>query len=187
MTTEKRYRLYIFDLDGTLAPFNSDELYADASEWIRRNVMHPAHSICIATNQGGIGLRYWMERDSFGEPNKYPTLASFKLRIEGLFPHKMRRPVVFMCARYQSRKGTWSPVPKDVDTQDGTWKEDWRKPQPGMLVHAMTIFLTTPEQTLMIGDSEEDRLAAITAGCDFQWAWQFFDRPAPLTSEDAQS
>lgn len=172
--------LTIFDLDGTLVPFDSDRLYTDAEEWIST---HDWLTWCIATNQGGIGLRYWLEKDGFGDPDKYPTLEEFKDRIAKLFPWltpNSRTTQVLLCTAYQSKKsGQWGPVPED-EKDLPMWRQDWRKPAPGMLLYTMEVNNTTPETTLMVGDSEEDRLAAEAAGCHFQWAWEFFGRKEPI-------
>lgn len=172
----KDYKLYLFDLDGTLAALDSHELYPDAAQWLADN----QSDWMIITNQGGIGLRHWMETGGFGEPSKFPTLDSFRARIEALWPGAgiFERKVV-MCARYQSKKsGEWSPLPQR-EGHLSMWRQDWRKPAPGMLVYAMSRKESTPEQTLMIGDSEDDRQAAAAAGCDFAWAWEFFGRSQP--------
>lgn len=64
--------LYIFDLDGTLAALDSTNLLPGVAEWFDAS---PGVPCAIATNQGGVGLRYWMETKDFGEPGKYPTQA----------------------------------------------------------------------------------------------------------------
>jgi len=40
-----------------------------------------------------------------------------------------------------------------------------RKPEPGLLVHAMHELNATPEQTTFVGDSLRDMQAAVAAGC----------------------
>lgn len=174
MTITKAYRLYLFDLDGTLAPMDGSELYPDAAQWLQDN---PAASWMIVTNQGGIGLRLWMETGGFGDPSKYPTLDSFRARIVALFPEPMMyERKVIMCARYQSKKsGEWSPLPEKIGWMS-IWHQEWRKPAPGMLRYAMSRKEVAPEHTLMIGDSDEDQQAAAAAGCDFMWAHEFFGR-----------
>lgn len=170
----KEYKLLLFDLDGTLSPMDGDQLYPDAAKWLEDN---PNASWMIVTNQGGIGLRHWMESGGFGDPSKYPTLDSFQARIAVLFPEEgfYERRVV-MCARYQSKKsGEWSPIPPKISFLS-IWREDWRKPAPGMLLWAMSVKESAPEHTLMIGDSEEDQQSAAAAGCDFMWAHEFFRR-----------
>lgn len=169
------HRLFIFDLDGTLAPFDGDTLYADAAAWISKN----PYNWMVATNQGGIGLRYWMEKDGFGNPDAYPTLESFQVRIQKLFPSipaDELKMTVLMCAAYQSKKTqAWGPIPPS-GVGYAMWNIEWRKPSPGMLRHAMLLRACFPPETLMVGDGPEDELAAKAAGCDFQWAWQFFGR-----------
>jgi histidinol phosphatase-like enzyme len=56
----------------------------------------------------------------------------------------------------------------------------WRKPNPGMLDFAMSHYGTSSEDTLMIGDREEDKLAAEAAFVDFQYEWQFFGGDSPI-------
>lgn len=177
----KEYNLYLFDLDGTLAAMDSHELYPDAAQWLESN---KDKSWMIVTNQGGIGLRHWMEIGGFGDPSKYPTLESFQARIATLFSEEgFYARKVIMCARYQSKKsGEWSPLPEKIGWLS-IWRTDWRKPAPGMLLYAMGRKEVSPEHTLMIGDSEDDRQAAAAAGCDFMWAWEFFGREKPLGAE----
>jgi phosphoglycolate phosphatase-like HAD superfamily hydrolase len=43
-----------------------------------------------------------------------------------------------------------------------------------MLIEAMDFFGIDRLDTLYVGDREEDRLAALAAGCDFAWAWDHF-------------
>lgn len=166
-------KLVIFDLDKTLAPFDSDDLYPDAAAWLAEH--HPV-KIAIATNQGGVGLKFWMERGGFGEPGKYPSLDDVNYRLVRLFQFKFP---IFACYRYQSREGKWGPVPEGCEFQN-EWQQDWRKPNPGMLIQAMKVLDCTPDETLMVGDSEEDRQAAANAGCAFQYAWEFFGREKPI-------
>lgn len=106
------YTRYLFDLDGTLVPFDGRTLYPDAAQWFAD---HPDATWMICTNQGGIGLRLWMEAGGFGDPGKYPTFEDFHERIEALFPQMNGFALgtrVVMCARYQSKKGEWSPLPR---------------------------------------------------------------------------
>jgi len=49
-----------------------------------------------------------------------------------------------------------------------------RKPGSLMLEQLMEFWEVEPEETLFVGDMESDRLAAENAGCDFQWAREFF-------------
>lgn len=169
------YKLIIFDLDNTLAPYGSDSLYPDAEQWLNQN---SNVAVAIATNQGGVGLRFWMEQGDFGEPGKYPTLEDVDYRLRRLFDHLNCAPIIFACYRYQSKKGTWCPVPEGSEFISG-WQKDWRKPDCGMLTAAMTVKGVQPDETLMVGDSPEDQEAAMNAGCAFQWAWDFFNRPMP--------
>ena len=50
-----------------------------------------------------------------------------------------------------------------------------RKPRPLMLDQLMDFWSVEPERTLFVGDMESDRQAAENAGCDFEWARDFFN------------
>jgi len=165
------YKLTIFDLDGTLAPTDQDTLYPDAAAWLEDN----PGIIYICTNQGSIGLRHWMEKDGFGDPSRWSTPERFEARISKLFPEPYMT-VVLKCYRYQSKtSGLWCPVPVECEGTN-EWREDWRKPAPGMLLRAMEIAQATSAQTLMVGDGKADQGAAEATGCDFVPAWAFFGR-----------
>ncbi|MEP0806553.1 MAG: HAD-IIIA family hydrolase [Chloroflexota bacterium] len=49
-----------------------------------------------------------------------------------------------------------------------------RKPAPGMLQDIMAFLRVTPEETVFVGDRDEDRTAAEAAGVRFMWADEFF-------------
>jgi histidinol-phosphate phosphatase family protein len=49
-----------------------------------------------------------------------------------------------------------------------------RKPQPGMLLNIMEHYGVGPEDTLFVGNAEEDREAAARAGVTFMWAADLF-------------
>jgi phosphoglycolate phosphatase-like HAD superfamily hydrolase len=169
----KDYKLYLFDLDGTLADMNSTTLYPDAQAWLNAN----PDTWMICTNQGGVGLRHWMETNGFGRPEEYPTEDSIWERFRALFPSHTDR--VLVSYAYQSQKSRqWSPTPPDAH-MDVSWSQSWRKPDCGMLNYAMTLKGTHAYETLMVGDREEDQKAAEAAACDFMWAWHFFGRETP--------
>lgn len=51
-----------------------------------------------------------------------------------------------------------------------------RKPNPGMLLNIMEYYAVDPEDTLFVGNAEEDREAAARAGVSFMWAADLFGR-----------
>ncbi len=53
-----------------------------------------------------------------------------------------------------------------------------RKPRPGMLRRIMAHYRVGPERTLFVGDSENDRLAAVAAGTAFAEAAEVFSSSA---------
>jgi HAD superfamily hydrolase (TIGR01662 family) len=172
-----RYRLIIFDVDGTLAENYRTQLLPGVREWF---ASRPADlAVAIATNQGGVGLRYWMERDSFGNPRAYPTRERVIRRLR-IVARKLAIPwrAVYVAFAYRNKQGELSPTPEEF-AADPAWAHDWRKPEAGMIRQAMTDANVPAEATLMVGDREDDRGAAELAGVDFRWADAFFGRADP--------
>jgi phosphoglycolate phosphatase-like HAD superfamily hydrolase len=185
-----KHKLIIFDMDGTLADRDSGGLLEGVADWFNKN--RELYRFAIASNQGGVGLRQWMEQGNFGTPEKYPTEDDVYARAE-----KVRDAIgldsstpIYLALRYQSKKGEWSPLPvnhelsykrrSDVeeDWLNTPYDKCWRKPDDGMIWIAMD-FGDSPSDVLMVGDSPEDEQAAAKAGVDFQWAWDFFGRDKP--------
>jgi HAD superfamily hydrolase (TIGR01662 family) len=172
--------LIIFDVDGTLAKIYTLRVLPGVKEFfdlVYRCGCEPHLKIAIATNQGGVGLRYWMEQEDFGNPDKYPSEESIEERMRGLIDALGAEPElpVYVSYRYQNREGRWGPVPPERENAP-RWDPSWRKPASGMLLQAMQDFGVSPEQTLFVGDSEDDQNAAQAAGCHFTWANEFFSR-----------
>ena len=168
--------LHIFDLDGTLCDRDSADLLPGMAEWF---ATHPGERCAIATNQGGVGLRRWMESGNFGEPEKYPTQTSVEQRVNAI-ADSLNITQKYIAFAYQAKSGKWSPTPPE-NKNDPRWNPDWRKPAPGMIQAAMQdAGISDPAQVLMVGDSESDREAAQAAGAQFRWAWEFFESPSRI-------
>lgn len=174
-------QLVVFDMDGTLRDYETGELLPGVEDFFIKD-RTPERRYAIATNQGGVGLRHWMEKDGFGNPEDYPTpesiqteLASVVMQVSELADYGDGIPV-YMAFAYQSKKsGKWSPDPRPVaGAADYRWEPAARKPGAMMLEKAMLDADVKPFDCLMVGDSDEDMLAAMAAGCNFQWAWEFF-------------
>lgn len=165
-------KLIIFDADGTLCERDTGRILPGVRETIA--ALPDTVVVAIATNQGGVGLRYWMESAAFGEPEKYPTQAKVELQY-GALPAAIGRPdaAVYMCFAYQSKAGRIAPQP-DGTQHDYRWSIGCRKPLPGMLLQAMNAAGVGARDTLMVGDRSEDRDAAQAAGAQFRWAHEFF-------------
>lgn len=174
----KTYKLIIFDLDGTLVLPFSEVLEPGVKTWYKNFRKHnKTTKLAIATNKGNIGLKYWREvvraqGGDIGDPNANGwTVESTLEQVYNVAKQIEATP--YVCFRYQSKKGNWSPVPPMLE-DDPRWSEEWRKPNPGMLLSAIRDFKASPPATLMVGNSEEDRLAAESAGCDYVDGDEFF-------------
>jgi HAD superfamily hydrolase (TIGR01662 family) len=171
--------LVIFDVDGTLAGKFTLELLPGVRDFFRLVYSEDcpdSPKVAIATNQGGVGMRYWMEKKGFGNPEKYPTPQEIDERMAGLLDLLDADGVpVYVSYRFRDKKGTWTPVPAGMEEHD-RWQQDWRKPLPGMLLQAMQDCGVPPERTMYVGDREDDQGAAQAAGCHFSWVQDFFNR-----------
>ena len=175
--------LIIFDLDGTLVKTHTPSLLPGVLDFFHQVLQHneaagsPPH-LAIATNQGGVGFRYWIERDHFGIPLLYPTQKSVEKRLQSVVSalggNEITLPV-YVCYAYVNRQGEWSPTPPGKET-DPRWQPGWRKPRPGMLIQAMQDRGVSAAETLYVGDRDEDKGAARAAGCQFSDARDFFNR-----------
>lgn len=167
-------KFFIFDIDGTLADRDTGVLLPGVREWFDQHD-GAEFRIALVTNQGGVGLRRWMEEGGFGDPDQYPCEEQAREHIEKV---EAQLPVLvrsYACFAYQSKKsGKWAPTPDYVEAGDPEWDHQNRKPNPGMFLQALQGVDASPEQTIMVGDAEEDRQAAESAGVAFMWAEEFF-------------
>lgn len=181
------YRLLIFDVDGVLAKPDTGRLLPYAASYFStlasKYAANLGPKIALAANQGGVGLRRWMEIENFGEPELYPTQRQAEAHIYAIanqITELYAQPAVYISFAYQSKRGIWSPTPPEGKT-DPRWRSDWRKPAPGMLLAAMAEIGVSPQETLMVSDDHAGQQAARAAGCHFLWGHQFF----PSSSQPA--
>lgn len=183
----KDYSLICFDIDGTLADRDRAELYPDVAPRLSDIPNNPF--IVLVSNQGGVGLRSWMETMSFGEPEKYPNRQSVRARIYRLAIELGSVFGAYISLAYESKSSDqWWPKIDDEKLQPPyesdpsgwckeSWLYGWRKPNPGMIHQAIEDFgIKDKSKVLMVGDRDEDREAARLAGVDFAWAKDFFGR-----------
>lgn len=163
----KKYKLIIFDLDGTLGdPPGIDRskgakipkrFRKSPDDWQlfpgrkERLAALQAQGIktAMATNQGGVAYGY-LDCDAM---LLWLLDLSFELGLEGNF----------VCFNHPD------------GTVEKFRKQDYdRKPYPGMLFKAMAHHFVLPCETLYVGDREDDEQAAKNAGIDFMWSHEFF-------------
>jgi histidinol phosphatase-like enzyme len=168
----------LFDLDDTLVEVFTSRLLPGVRDWWLANAQSGEHQILgICSNQGGVGLRHWMEQGQFGEPTKYPTEESLRTRMVAvwmLLDCTYHPPPVYFAYRYRSKKGIWGPVPEGREN-DPAWAMNWRKPAPGMLLEACRQANVDLQTVWYIGNDIEDERTAAAAGCLYQNARAFFE------------
>ena len=149
------YKLLIADADGTLRRciVAGQPCPNQANESVTIQEAKPllslwnSHKFGIASNQGGVGLGYLSGTAAWS--------MRANLAVELIHDFNVSLHLVQICG--------------SIDKADPD-----RKPNPGMLHRVMLAPHSSPDQTLMVGDRDDDRLAAKAAGCDFIWAWDLF-------------
>jgi len=183
---ENNIRLLCLDIDGTIVETNQSFEILPAVRKFFENLDTTKTQIALVTNQGAVGLRYWMETGKFGDPNTLPTkdevekrLGKIKLELEKI--SRLHAIPLFAAFRYQSKgkegkTPRWGPVPPEY--KDAIeWSQEWRKPNAGMIRAAMKFAKISPfdgKSVLMVGDMDSDEGAAKAAGVRFARAPDFF-------------
>ncbi len=168
------YKLFCFDIDGTLADRDSIELYPEVLEYFRENFSSGGPAIALITNQGGpachdAGWEFSANFPNFEEIRERLEIISGKVSEVILSP-----PAVFVAWAFKTRDGA---VIYPQGIEDSLKDENLRKPKPGMIFQAMEIEgIDNPADILMVGDRPEDQGAARAAGVGFEWASEFFGR-----------
>jgi D-glycero-D-manno-heptose 1,7-bisphosphate phosphatase len=136
--------LVLLDRDGTLIcniPFLHDPAKVEILPGVidgLLNLQAAGLRLAIVTNQQGIGLGYYTVQD---------FIAVNQRLLRELGARGVRISKIYFC-------------PHSLGEQCSC-----RKPATGMITRAMRDFGAKPEQTILIGDSEEDMRAGTEAGC----------------------
>jgi len=136
--------LVLLDRDGTLIrniPFLHDpskvEILPGVIEGLEK-LQAAGLRLAIVSNQQGIGLGYFTIQD---------FISVNQALLRELGARGIRISKIYFC-------------PHSLAEQCSC-----RKPAAGMVIRAMRDFNTAPEQTFLIGDSDEDMQAGAAAGC----------------------
>jgi rfaE bifunctional protein nucleotidyltransferase chain/domain len=136
--------LILLDRDGTLirnVPFLHDpskvEILPGVIEGLEK-LQAAGLRLAIVSNQQGIGLGYFTVQD---------FIAVNQALLRELGARGIRISKIYFC-------------PHSLAEQCAC-----RKPAAGMVIRAMRDFKAAPEQTFLVGDSDEDMQAGAAAGC----------------------
>ena len=150
--------LFIFDKDGTICHSASGQKFINSKddqelipgvlekvEVLRKD----GHTLAVASNQGGVawGIMSEVEAD---------LIVAHAATLIGAEDWRM-------CPYHP--KGS-----KPEYARESTC----RKPSPGMILELMESLAFLPDQTIFIGDRDEDEGAAQAAGVEFIWEKEFF-------------
>lgn len=163
----EQYKLCIFDVDGTLVACKSGATFrksADDWTWLPgriekcQQLCEQGVHIALASNQAGVAFPW----SKFTEQQIQTELEIVAQEIGACYIG-----VCYSTPNEKARPAYRNPN----DTR--------RKPGPGMLLEAMQHCGVASEQTVMIGDREEDEAAARAAEVAFVHADQFFAEVVP--------
>ena len=173
-------KLLLLDVDGTIVKdYHSVDLLPTVIPTL--NAVKPSY-IALVSNQGGVGLRLFRMKNgppTNDYPLQLPTEADVKHRLLIIGRELQRKylcPLLINYALYHPVQDESLDCPRQRE-----WSRNWRKPNPGMLLSAITYFRYTHDSTielsqcLMVGDRPEDEQAAAAADVAFQWAKDFFN------------
>lgn len=160
--------LYIFDKDGTLVEpiavgMSSRPPNTPAEQLLMPNVKEKlqalkkeGHKLSVASNQGGVAWGYMNLEEAAW------LFIDLQHKLELTFDYWLYCP-------YDPNAAGVGRGPREFQQANPN-----RKPQPGMLLELMLTLRERPENTVMVGDNDEDRIAAKEAGCQFVLARDFF-------------
>jgi D-glycero-D-manno-heptose 1,7-bisphosphate phosphatase len=162
----KPIKILFIDLDGTIRePASGDEF-----------ILHPNDQRLIQGAKEAIAhyaLRKWV---IIGVTNQGGVAAGHKSLEDAKLEQKITLELVpelqhiYFCPSYEGLE-CWKVSRKNtLQIKQATTAEmgSFRKPGAGMLNLALQFY--QPDECWMIGDREEDRLAARAAGINFMWA-----------------
>jgi histidinol phosphatase-like enzyme len=122
------------EIEGVLVEPFTTRLLSGVQEWFEQKPDDV--KVIVTSNQGGVGLRLWMETVEFGNPSRLPTDDDVMARILRIFDQLPRNSFsgVYVAYHYQSKGGS-SPRPA-LDPLPRWWLPSWRKPNTDMLLAA---------------------------------------------------
>jgi D-glycero-D-manno-heptose 1,7-bisphosphate phosphatase len=144
LAASRRGGLVLLDRDGTLIrnlPFLHDPAKVEILPGVIDGLVKLQAAglrLAIVSNQQGIGLGYYTIQD---------FIAVNQRLMRELGAHGIRISKIYFC-------------PHSLADQCSC-----RKPATGMITRAMREFGAAPEQTFMVGDSDDDMQAGADAGC----------------------
>lgn len=150
-------KLAILDLNGTLTgtPFIDKQPLALLPGRLEKcqELREQGITLAIASNQGGVAFGFTTETIATQE------VADIARQIDAAY--------------FQVAFGHPKPK-KGFERYASPEYLALRKPEPGMLIKLMKVCGASPEETIMVGDREEDSLAAGACGVKFVLADLFF-------------
>ena len=171
-----KFKALLLDLDGTIRQSTNGKFIKNPNdqEPIEGSIkaMEIYHqegwTLIGITNQGGVAAGHKSLESAIEE----------QLKTLEIFP---RLSCIYFCPDFKGREcfrvRKHSCV--QIDELYPDLIEQFRKPNPGMIFAALRAFAEKPTDILMVGDREEDKLAAKNAGINFLdahiWSVYSFD------------
>lgn len=170
-------KLLLLDMDGTIrepidgkwidAPRNQKPILGAADGITRASV--EGWEIMGVTNQGGVAAGHKSLKSAIDE--QLVTLELFPEIFSIFFCPDFEGEVCWRVSRFGETSIRRSTIINPHLPGDLLY-QSFRKPGSGMIMQAIDYFSgeEPPEKVWMVGDREEDALAAAAANVDFMWA-----------------
>ena len=160
-------KLILFDFDGTLVQTGSTVIPSDARRVLAMIEDLPKRPfIGIAANLPGPALHEYSLASGYSYlPSKYPTVREEEYRLRNVAGRLGISPqAVHVSFALQFASGRWVQTPHE-HASDPRWARNLHKPQPGLVLKAMSQFGVKPTETLLVGHPPVNSETAARAGC----------------------
>lgn len=179
-------KFLFLDVDGTIVNYKSTKLLMQVPITIARFI--DIEEIILVSNQGGVGLRLYLEQEDCSKEyyKKLPQEHDVRFRIGKIQESLQERTGIHVSSlvSFQFKLDNGQFTQPDGKHE---WAWSWRKPEPGMIIHGLEWLGKlykdrgfTYQDCLMVGDREEDKFAAEHAGIPFIFNTEFFTEPSIL-------
>jgi len=169
------YGAIVYDLDGTLVELDVDWAAA------RRDVagVLETRDLAVEESMGLWELLTLAEDAGFGQAvevklgdhEREGAWNARRLPLAGGLPHDVPVGVCSLnCEAACHQALELHGIDRHVAVLTGRDSHERRKPDPAPLLATIEALEAEPDETLFVGDSDRDEIAAERAGVDFRWA-----------------
>ena len=171
----EKYKAIIFDVDDTIAKRYKKELLSGVEEFF---LQPTSQHYALFSNQGGVGLRYTLEKFKPEADTSYlPTPQSVMRRLYSIAKvlniHK--DDVLVSFAYVTATTNVWNAIPPFSHHKE-RWLHASRKPNPYLLHLFVEKYGYAKNEILFVGNKHTDEQLAKNYSCAYCNGDKFFNR-----------